>query len=308
MSKRSDKKTPDRAWQGWLLEKLIRFFGLFSLSANQTIGRMIGRLIWWFPSGSKKTTLINLQTVFPELSEPERRQLAKHSLLHLGMMTTELGVAWCWPKQKLQPLVHVSETTQQQLAKRQSQGRGVLFLTPHIGSWEVLADYLAWNYTATFLYQPPNVASAEAFMQASRSRFGAQQAPTDIRGVRKLISALKKQEVCLVLPDQDPGAKAGIHADFFGYPARTMTLVSKLAQKADCEVVFLMAERLSKAQGYQLHAISAEAEIASEDEALATQALNAGVEACVNKLPEQYLWSYKRYRKPPQGMKSIYRR
>lgn len=301
-------KPVDRAWQGWLLERMIRFFGLFSLRFNQVLGRLIGLLLWWLPSASKKTTAINLKTAFPDMPDAERNQLIKDSLSHLGMMTTEMGVAWCWPKEKLQPYVQVSEDTLNKLNALQAEGKGILFLTPHIGSWEVLADYLAWNYQATFLYQPPNVASAEPFMQASRSRFGAEQAPTDLRGVRKLISALKNQEVCLVLPDQDPGAKAGIHADFFGYPARTMTLVAKLAQKSNCAVVFLIAERLSKAQGYSLHVIEADELIASEDENLATQALNKGVEACVRQLPEQYLWSYKRYRKPPQGYQSIYKK
>jgi len=305
-AKKQSKKT-QQAWVGGLAKGFITLFSWLPLGLNQAMGKAIGYLLWWIPNSNKRITLINLNIAFPDLTAPERNRLAKQSLLNLGMMATELGPAWKWPQAKLQPLV--TEVKGQALIDEAvNKGQGVMFLTPHIGSWEVLAAYLSWYYPATFLYRPPNVSAVESLMVNSRGRFGAALAPTDLRGVRTLIQALKQKQVTLVLPDQDAGEKGGVHAPFFGYPARTMTLASKLIQKTDCAVLFVVMERLPNAQGYCLHVLPAEEALASQDEQQATEALNRGVERCVETLPEQYLWSYRRFRKPPAGYENPYRK
>lgn len=307
MSAAAEKNVKNQqAWLGGLVKGLIVFFSWLPLSLNQAVGRTIGRLLWWLPNSNRRTTLQNLAVAMPDLSQQQRNQLAKQSLLHLGMMATELGPAWRWSQQQIAPLI-TEVKGQALLDQALAQNRGILFLTPHIGSWEMLAPYLSWHYPATFLYRPPNIAAVESFMVKSRGRFGAQLAPTDVRGVRTLIKALKQQQVTLILPDQDPGEKGGLHAPFFGFPARTMTLASKLIQKTEAVPLFMMLERLPKARGYCVHILPAEQAIGSADEKLATAALNRGIEACVSTLPEQYLWSYKRYRKPPSGYENIYK-
>ena len=110
-----------------------------------------------------------------------------------------------------------------------------------------------------------------------------------------------------ILPDQDPGKSGGIHAPFFGHPARTMTLVSKLANKTKAEVLYIVGERLEKGKGFAVHILPADDDIASKDELIAATALNRGVERCVSINPSQYLWSYKRYRHPPEGVEDIYK-
>lgn len=276
------------------------------LGLNQALGRFIGRLLWWFPNSNKQVTLQNISITFPDLSITEQRALAKQSLLQLGMMVLELGPAWRWSKEKLSPLIKEIEG-KEFLEEAVAQNKGIMFLSPHIGAWEVLAIYLSMHYPSTFLYRPPNMSAIEPLMVKSRGRLGAALAPTDVRGVRTLIQALKQNQITLVLPDQDAGEKGGIHAPFFGFPARTMTLASKLIQKTDCVPLFVGLERLGNAKGYKLHIMSGSDDLASKDDVVATQALNKGVEEMVKQIPEQYLWSYKRFRKPPEGYKNPYR-
>ena len=288
-----------------LAKGFITFFSWLPLRLNQAVGRLIGRLLWWLPNENRRITLVNLRLAFPHDSEQERNRIAKQSLLHLGMMATELGPAWLWSDKKIMPLIKEIKG-QSLLDDALAAKKGIIFLAPHIGAWELIGPFLSTQYPSTFLYRPPNISGLEDFMVTSRGRFGAVLAPTDMRGVRTLIKALKQQQVSVILPDQDAGEKGGIHAPFFEHPARTMTLASKLIQKTDCAFLFVAMERLPKAQGYRIHFLPAEADVASPDEVIATQALNRGVEQCVRLIPEQYLWSYRRFRKPPKGTPSPY--
>lgn len=300
------KNQNKQAWLGAVLKGLIVFFSWLPLRWNQALGTFIGTLLWWIPNSNKRVSQKNIAVAFPELTQQEQRRLVKRSLIHLGQVTTELGPAWCWPQSKLLPLIKEVEG-QALLDQAREQSKGVLLLAPHIGAWEVNGMYTSTTQSSTFLYRPPNIPSVESFMVEARSRYGAKLAPTDMRGVRYLVKALKAQQLSAILPDQDPGKKGGVYAPFFGRPARTMTLVSKLIQKSDCAFLFVVMERLPKGQGYRLHVLPAEDEVASEDETLAAAALNRGVEACIRIAPEQYLWSYKRYRKPPAGVEDIYK-
>lgn len=136
-------------------------------------------------------------------------------------------------------------------------------------------------------------------------RFGAQLAPTDLRGVKKVIKALKSNQLTAILPDQDAGAN-GVHAPFMGIPARTMTLISRLLQKTDAACVYGIALRHPKG-GFELHFLPADRQgLASLDAIEAATALNAGVEQCIALAPEQYLWTYKRFKGMPEGYEDLY--
>ncbi|MDG6774495.1 lysophospholipid acyltransferase family protein [Thiomicrorhabdus sp. ZW0627] len=308
MSKRaqSDSNQNRQAWLGGLLKGLVVVFSWMPLRMNRWFGSLIGLLMWWIPNSNKRVSEKNIAVAFPELSAEEQSQLVKRSLMHLGQVVTELGPAWCWPESKLLPLIKEVKG-QAFLDQARAQNKGILLLAPHIGAWEVNGMYTSTTQESTYLYRPPNIPSVEAFMVKARSRYGAKLSPTDMRGVRDLVKGLKAQQLSAILPDQDPGERGGVYAPFFGRPARTMTLVSKLIQKSDCAFLFVVMERLPKAQGYRLHVLPAEPEVASEDEEVAAAALNRGVEACIRIAPEQYLWSYKRYRHPPEGVEDIYK-
>lgn len=294
---------------GALLKGLVRLFSLFPLSVIQVVGTGIGYLMWWLPTDSRRIVRANIAVVYPELNAQQQALLVKRNLIETAKATTELGAIWCWPFSRLHALireVHGQSLVDEAIAR----GKGVIFLAPHIGNWEIISPIVSDSGPSTFLYRPPNVPSVESFMVAARSRFGATLAPTDVRGVRALIKALKQGELTVILPDQDPGESGGVYASFYGRPARTMTLVSKLIQKTDCAVLFMVVKRLpGLGQGYAVHYLPADAEaLASHDEVVATTALNEGVERCIELVPEQYLWAYKRYRRPPQGVEDIYRR
>ncbi|BBN58649.1 lysophospholipid acyltransferase family protein [Hydrogenovibrio marinus] len=298
-------------WKGRVFIGLLKFFSWFSFPVNHRLGSAIGYLLWWLPesiSGAKRVTRINLQTAYPKLSSEEIQSLVKLHMMQLGKTATELGPLWLWDKNRILSLIK-SVSGQEELDRAFAQHKGVIVICPHLGSWEIVGLYLSERYETTNLYEPPNIPSLESFIVEVRGRAGAKLAPTDRSGVMKLIKALKNNGVTGILPDQDPGEVGGVYAPFFGHPARTMTLLSKLAAKTGCELVYMSAERLPNGEGFHIHILPADREaIAAEDELAATAALNKGIEQLIETVSTtQYHWNYKRYRHPPQGVNDIYK-
>lgn len=179
-------------------------------------------------------------------------------------------------------------------------GQGLIFLTPHLGCFEITAQYYAEHCQRqspiTVLYRPPRKAWLEPLMRQGRSRANLHLAPADLAGVRRLIRALKQGEAVGLLPDQAPGAGQGAWLPFFGKPAYTMTLAARLTETG-AAVIFAWAERLPGGQGYHLRLRPPRQPLAGDTLTRAV-AINGEIEALVRECPGQYLWGYNRYKRP----------
>jgi len=291
---------------------LIGFFKVMSrlsLRQAQAVGAAVGWGLALLPerfSSPKRVTRINLALAFPELSEAERAKKVRQSLVELGKTAGEMGPIWLKPLAEVRSWMQ-TDASETLFKKALEKKRGLIILAPHLGCWEAMAAYLASIEKITYLYRPPHVKGLETFMVQVRARAGAHLVPTNAKGVLALVKALKRSELVVILPDQDPGPVGSVYAPFFGHPARTMTLVAKLIQKTQCEVLFLSLKRLPNGEGF-LALWHPPPEGISNSEALtAATALNLGVEQLVRQFPEQYQWEYKRFRHPPEGVADIYR-
>jgi KDO2-lipid IV(A) lauroyltransferase len=180
--------------------------------------------------------------------------------------------------------------------------RGIVFLTPHLGCFEVTAQAYAARFGAhgqpmTVLFRPPRKAWLQEVVRNSRQRPGLATAPTTLAGVKQLIKALKAGQCVGLLPDQVPPEGLGVWAPFFGKPAYTMTLSARLAQQTGATVLVAWGERLSWGRGYVIHVMPLQRSL-SADMAEAAAQINQAMEALILKKPQQYLWGYARYKKP----------
>jgi KDO2-lipid IV(A) lauroyltransferase len=182
----------------------------------------------------------------------------------------------------------------------QRAGKALLFLTPHMGAFEVAAQYAASRTPITVLYRRPKLAWLEPLMRAGRERPHMRLAPADVSGVREVFRALERGEAVGFLPDQVPGAGEGEWSEFFGRPAYTMTLAAKLAARDNVATFLAFAKRLPRGAGYDIFLRALPEAQAGES---ATRRLNRALEALVRECPEQYLWGYNRY-KIPKGAKA----
>ncbi len=123
-----------------------------------------------------------------------------------------------------------------------------------------------------------------------------------------MLQTLRAGNAVGILPDQDPGDEGGQFAPFFGHPANTMVLLSKLAIRSGAPVFLLYAERLSRGRGYQLHFERLPDAVGHEPLADSLAALNRTLEQAIRHHPEQYLWSYKRFKRQPPGHPPVYER
>ena len=185
-----------------------------------------------------------------------------------------------------------------------ASGRGVIFLTPHLGCFEVTAPSAASLFAErygpmTVLYRPARQAWLAAMLQASRSRQGMLTVPTNLQGVRRLLKALRKGEAVGLLPDQVPPLGMGIWSPVWGRPAYTMTLAAKLVLQTGADVVVAWGERLPWGRGYCIHARALEVDLQADLESMVAH-INCAMEGLVRQCPTQYLWGYERYKQPRQ--------
>lgn len=178
----------------------------------------------------------------------------------------------------------------------QQAGRGIVFMTPHLGCFEITAQYYSAFGDVTVLYRPPKQASIQQMILAGRKRERLHLAPADLSGVRSLIKALKKGQAVGMLPDQAPKVGEGVWLKFFGKPAYTMTLAARLTETG-ATTLMAWGERLPAGRGYRLHfrpPLKA-LEGGTVDRA---QRINEEIEILVRECPTQYLWGYNRYKQP----------
>jgi KDO2-lipid IV(A) lauroyltransferase len=180
--------------------------------------------------------------------------------------------------------------------------RGIVFLTPHLGCFEVTAQAYAARFGVhgqpmTVLFRPPRKAWLQQVVMHSRQRPGLTAAPTTLAGVKQLIKALKAGQCVGLLPDQVPPEGLGVWAPFFGKPAYTMTLSARLAQQTGATVLVAWGERLSRGRGYVIHVMPLQQTLSADMTEAAAQ-INHAMEALILQKPQQYLWGYARYKKP----------
>jgi KDO2-lipid IV(A) lauroyltransferase len=270
---------------------LFRVLGRVPLAWLHRAGAALGWLVYWVSPTYAARLRQNLYASGVCGDAAACRPLLKTAVAEAGKSVTELLAVWFGDDARVERLVVECERWHVVEAAR-ARGNGIIFLTPHLGCFEISAQYGAQRMPLTVLYRPPKLAWLEPLMIAGRSRWQAVVAPANLRGVRLLYRALARGEAVGLLPDQAPGVGEGVWADFFGRPAYTMTLVRRLQQVSGAATIMAFAERLPEGGGYRLHLEEL------PGDGLDAAALNRAIEMQVRRCPGQYLWSYNRYKVP----------
>ena len=277
-----------------MLPTLMRWCARMPLAGLHFLGAGLGRLVYGLSPTYRRRCRENLRASGICTDARHCRQVLHAAVAETGKSITELCKVWFGRDDDIARLVACDDWGVAEAAQR--AGKGLIFLTPHLGCFEISALYGAQRLPLTVLYRLPKRAGLEAIMRAGRARGQLRLAPASIQGVRLLYKALRRGEAIGVLPDQAPGVGEGEWADFFGRPAYTMTLVTRLQEATGAAVIMAFAERLPRGRGYRLHLRA----VATGP--LPPAALNRAVEDVVRTCPEQYLWGYNRY-KVPAGAK-----
>jgi KDO2-lipid IV(A) lauroyltransferase len=301
-----NRGTPVR-WYIAILYFLLRLVGRLPLRWLHGIGAGVGWLLWATHAAPRRRAEASLSLAITQIGA-ETRQLLRESLLESGKAVLE--VARIWNGDPAKALTLVREVRGGELFDAALRdARGLIVAAPHLGCWELLNFWLCSHTPIAIAYRPPRLAALEPLLIKARGALAPEQVPAEgAAGVRKLFKRLSTGGVLGILPDQQPKQGEGEFAPFFGTPALTMVLLSRLAQRTGATVLFAFAERLPRGAGYRIHILPAPPGIADADLPTAVAALNRGVEECVRIAPAQYQWSYKRYSKrPPDDPRKVYK-
>jgi len=271
-----------------MLVSLFRLLSHLPLPLLHALGAAAGWIVYLCSPRYRKHLQANIrQAGF------ERHMHA--AIAEAGKNVFELPFVWCAEPARVLNTVQVENW--QVVEQARAAGKGIVFLTPHLGCFEVSAQLAASRLPLTVLYRPPKQAALKPLIEDARARYNLALAPANLAGVRSLFKVLKRNGVIGLLPDQVPQNGEGVWADFFGKPAYTMTLPGKLAQITEAAIILAFAERLPRGRGYLLHLspFALPPELSPEQQA---RAINSAMEGLIAGCPAQYFWSYNHYKVP----------
>ncbi len=269
---------------------LSRILSCLPLAWLHALGALLGWLAWLLSATYRRHMRENMRLA---LGEAEARRVRAMAIGEAGKGALELVKIWLRPLgETAARVVEVSGWELVEAAAR--KGKGILYLTPHLGCFEITAQYLSTRAPITVLYRQPRQAWLQALIEAGRARPQLHLAAADLSGVRSLLKALRRGEAVGMLPDQAPKAGEGRWLDFFGKPAYTMTLAARLTESG-AAVIMVWAERLPAGAGYHFRLQEPTQPIRGSIEERAQQ-INHEIEQLVRQCSAQYLWGYNRYK------------
>ena len=271
---------------------IFRLLSILPLAWLHAIGALAGWLAWIFSPTYRRHMRENMLLALGEDGEHHARPAA---IANAGRSALELSKIWLRPLEEAASRV-VKVSGWELVEAATAAGKGVVYLTPHLGCFEVTAQYLSTHAPITVLYRPPKQAWLQTMIETGRARKQLYLAAADMTGVRALLKALKRGEAVGMLPDQAPKMGEGLWVDFFGKPAYTMTLAARLTE-AGAAVIMVWAERLPGGAGYHFHLQQPTQPISGKTEERAER-ISHEIECLIRQCPEQYLWGYNRYKRP----------
>ena len=272
---------------------IFRWLSYFPLVWLHRFGVVGGWLSWLFSPTYRRYMRENLVQA---LGEKGYRRVRCAAIANAGKTSFELPKIWLRPHQEVASRV-VEISGWDLIESARSEGKGIVFVTGHLGCFEMAAQYLSTRVPMTVLYRPPKRAWMQTLVEMGRIRGDKLRiAATDLAGVKTLMKALRRGEPIGLLSDQAPRNGEGCWLDFFDRPAYTMTLAARLSE-LNVAVIMLYVERLPRGAGYHLRMQAPLQPVAGTTQERAQQ-INHEIERMIRQCPEQYLWSYNRYKRP----------
>lgn len=265
---------------------LFRLLSFFPLPVLHAIGASLGWLVYLLSPSYRRRLQDNIrQAGFQEHTV--------RAVSEAGKSMFELPFIWFAQPKRVLKTAHIEdwEIAQQIL----DQHQGAIFLTPHLGCFEITAQVIATKIPLTALYRTHRKKALQPLLEQARSRHNLILLPANLTGVRNMLKTLKKGMPVGLLPDQAPQQGEGVWADFFGRPAYTMTLPSKLQRVTGAPIILAYAKRLSLGRGFVVRFVPF---TPTQSDVTPERAINQAMEELIAECPAQYLWSYNRYKKP----------
>lgn len=264
------------------------------------LGRGLGLVLYALVPERRRITLINLGLCFPQLSAAEKSALARRHFAVLGRSLLELGLWWWASPERIKRLVRIEG--EEKLAAY--KGKPVILLAPHFVALDAGGVRLGIDHAMVSIYARAKNRVFDGALRRGRERFGKLQLISRTDGVGKVLRPLRAGIPFYYLPDMDYGRKEAVFVPFFGYPAATITGLSRLAKISGAVVLPVITRMVGN--HYVTSIGDAWTGFPTDDVVADTRRMNAFLETEIMKSPEQYYWLHKRFKTRPRGEKGVY--
>ena len=266
------------------------------------IGKVLGLLLYILPNKHKRISKANLELVFPQKTSLQINSILRDSLFHSIMNILEAGLVWGKQGYKKKPgFINIKNFSEIETAL--SSDKGILLFTPHIGNIEIIINFLGQHTDCTIPYTQPKHKGLDKIITNSRNKSGVKMVDINVSGVKEMLAALKNKKLAAVASDQVPKKGAGIISKFFNNEIYSMTLLPKLQQRTGCVAHLMYCERKEKGKGFVIH-FDSKIDLSSNIQE-GVDKMNNEFEKCIMKLPGQYSWEYKKFKRTE--LDSIYK-
>lgn len=291
-----------RYWPTWLGLALLWVGGLLPRRWWSGLGALVGELYYRLSEKRKRIARINMALCFPALP-PSMREARVRAHFRVAMQSL-LDMAWLWRASPRQLDARIRFVGLEDYLALHAQGRPLILLTCHTTALEIGGTVISRYFPHISLVKPVRNRLLDWFMTRSRTRFGGRVYARG-QSFRPIVRAIKAGAGFYYLPDEDHGRKDSVFAPFFGVPAATLTALGKLARLSDALVVPFFTKRLHDGR-YELTFFPPLENFPSNDAITDATAMNAALEKGLREMPEQYFWTYRRFRTRPDNAPSPY--
>lgn len=294
-----------RFWLTWILFGCWFLVAQLPFAFQMKLGKLLGAVMYRFAKDRRAVAEKNIALCFPNLTSDEQQQLVADNFTSTAIALFETGIAWFWPKSRLEKLFDVEGVELLESYQREQQGALLLILHfTTLEMWGVACNQLLDNIDMT--YRPHRNRVYDLIQSWGRSKHNPTSDVIAVGDVRSMVRSLRSGHFISYFPDQDHGIKHSVFAPLFGNQAATVTALARLIKMAKVPVVPLMCVRKADNSGYQLSVLPPWENYPSGDDLSDAKTLNAHVENCIRQQPDQYLWVHRRFKSRPEGEAPVY--
>ena len=292
-----------RHWPCWLgLASLRGLVILLPYPWLLYLGRICGHVLYRVASKARHTSQINIDLCFPNLSFSQKQRLLSDCFTSMGIGLFETAMAWWAPVKRLKPLVkiHGMEHIKTALQK----GKGVIMVGAHFTTLEIVGRLFALHQPFAVVYRRQKNPVLDLLNQYYLQRhYHTAIAREDVRGI---LRSLKNNIPVWYTPDVDAGIKNSVFVPFFNIPAASVTATARFAKLSHTSIIPVSFYRREDGTGYDIIFQPPLENYPSNDLTIDTACINQVLETAIRNKPEQYLWSYKRFKTRPPGEARLY--
>ncbi len=281
---------------------LINATAGWPVATRGRLANALGDVLWLLVLPRRRVTLVNLRACFPRMPEAERRALGRRLFRNMARGVLDYSVLWRGSREEVERLVRIEGAGH----LLDPANRPLILLAPHFVGLDAGGLRVNTLVRGVSIYAKQSNAAWDAQLLAGRRRFNdpvliARRGAAELKDV---LRAMKNGLPLYYLPDMDLGATNSIFVPFFGVPAATIPMVSRLARLIGARVVMAVTEMT--ADGYVLHLEAPWRGFPGDSVEADTERMNREIERWVLRLPDQYLWTHKRFKTRPERAPARY--